>query len=156
MALAPWKVVGGGKIRTDEEEEKRRETGEKGRTMGTGGSEWERNEEEKKVCKALEKVAAEVGAKHITSGIFSSKAQSLYKLAECFVKVAIAYVMQKTPYVFPVIGGRKVEHLMANLEALEISLSDEHIKYLESVVPFDPGFPNWMIVSYAFFFLLQW
>ena len=69
MALAPWKVVGGGKIRTDEEEEKRRETGEKGRTMGTGGSDWERNEEEKKVCKALEKVAAQVGAKHITSGI---------------------------------------------------------------------------------------
>ena len=41
---------------------------------------------------------------------------------------------------------------MANLEALEISLSDEQINYLESVVPFDPGFPNWMIVSCAFFF----
>ena len=55
--------------------------------------------------------------------------------------------MQKTPYVFPIIGGRKVEHLMANLEALEISLSNEQIKYLESVVPFEPGFPGWMIVS---------
>ena len=60
--------------------------------------------------------------------------------------VAIAYVMQKTPYVFPIIGGRKVEHLMANIEALEISLTDEQIKYLESVVPFDPGFPHWLIV----------
>ncbi|KAF8814300.1 Aldo/keto reductase [Phlegmacium glaucopus] len=120
MALAPWNVLAGGKIRTDEEEERRRQTGEKGRTIMM--PDWERNEKEKTVCKALEKVAAEIGAKHITS-------------------VAIAYLMQKTPYVFPVIGGRKVEHLMANLEALEISLSDDQVKYLESVVPFDPGFP---------------
>ena len=35
--------------------------------------------------------------------------------------VAIAYVMHKTAYVFPIIGGRKVEHLLANLEALDIS-----------------------------------
>lgn len=30
MAIAPFKVVGGGKIRTDEEEERRRQTGENG------------------------------------------------------------------------------------------------------------------------------
>ena len=30
MALAPWNVLAGGKIRTDAEEQKRRETGEKG------------------------------------------------------------------------------------------------------------------------------
>lgn len=41
---------------------------------------------------AWEKVAKEVGAKQISA-------------------VAIAYVMQKVPYVFPIIGGRKVEHL---------------------------------------------
>ena len=77
---------------------------------------------------ALDKVAKEVGAKHITA-------------------VAIAYVMQKVPYVFPIIGGRKVEQLEANLEALEIVLTPEHIKYLESIVPFDPGFPTTLIVS---------
>jgi aryl-alcohol dehydrogenase-like predicted oxidoreductase len=59
--------------------------------------------------------------------------------------------MQKTPYVFPIIGGRKVEHLLANVEALEISLSSDQIKYLESAVPFEPGFPAWMIVSCCFF-----
>jgi len=124
MALAPWNVLARGKIRTDEEEERRRQTGEKGRSYMNEA--WERNEQERSVCKALEKVAAEVGAKHITA-------------------VAIAYLMQKTPYVFPIIGGRKVEHMIANLEALEISLSDDQIKYLESVVPFEPGFPYWMI-----------
>jgi len=124
MALAPWNVLAGGKIRTDEEDERRRQTGEKGRTIFV--KDWERNDKEKAVCKALEKVAAEIGAKHITS-------------------VAIAYLMQKTPYVFPIIGGRKVEHLLANIEALEITLSNDQIKYLESVVQFEPGFPYWMI-----------
>ncbi|KAI0691100.1 aryl-alcohol dehydrogenase [NADP(+)] [Cytidiella melzeri] len=119
LALAPWNVLAGGKFRTDAEEEKRRQTGEQGRQiMGP----WERNEQERKVSHALEKVAQEVGAKHITA-------------------VAIAYLMQKVPYVFPIIGGRKVEHLHANIEALEISLSKEQVSYLESIVPFDKGFP---------------
>lgn len=30
MALSPWAVLAGGRIRTDAEEQKRRETGEKG------------------------------------------------------------------------------------------------------------------------------
>lgn len=56
--------------------------------------------------------------------------------------------MQKTPYVFPIVGGRKVEHLLANIEALEIDLTDEHIKALESAGTYDPGFPGWLIVRY--------
>lgn len=63
--------------------------------------------------------------------------------------VAIAYVLQKTPYVFPIIGGRKVEQLEANIEALSISLSEEQVKYLESIVPFNLGFPHDMVVSIA-------
>ena len=49
--------------------------------------------------------------------------------------------MQKAPYVFPIIGGRKVEHLQQNIEALELSLSSEQIKALDNIVPFDKGFP---------------
>lgn len=64
--------------------------------------------------------------------------------------VATAYVMQKVPYVFPVLGGRKVEHLEQNLEALDISLSPEHIAYLESILPFDAGFPQTAFVSATF------
>ncbi|EIW58495.1 Aldo/keto reductase [Trametes versicolor FP-101664 SS1] len=124
MALAPWNVLAGGKIRTDEEEERRRETGENGRT--TRGPQWERNETERKVTKVLEQVAAQVGASNIQA-------------------VAIAYVMQKTPFVFPIVGGRKVEHLHANLEALDVVLADEHIKQIEGAVPFDLGFPHSMI-----------
>ncbi|OAX35876.1 Aldo/keto reductase [Rhizopogon vinicolor AM-OR11-026] len=124
LALAPWNVLAGGKLRTDEEEQRRRETGEKGRMIL--GPDWERTEVEKAMSAALEKVAKDVGAKHITA-------------------VAIAYLMQKVPYVFPLIGGRKVEHLEANLESLAISLTAEQMRYLESIVPFNPGFPYTMI-----------
>ena len=34
--------------------------------------------------------------------------------------VAIAYVMQKTTHVFPIVGGRKVEQLEGNIEALHV------------------------------------
>ena len=55
--------------------------------------------------------------------------------------------MQKTPYVFPIIGGRKIEHLHQNIEALEVALTPEHIKYLESILPFDKGFLSSFFVS---------
>jgi hypothetical protein len=48
--------------------------------------------------------------------------------------------------VFPIIGGRKVEQLHENIEALDISLTAEQIKRIEDAKPFDPGFPHAMIV----------
>ncbi|TFY70839.1 hypothetical protein EVG20_g2166 [Dentipellis fragilis] len=122
--LGEWMEERG--IRTDAEEEERRKTGEIGRTWM--GPEWEHTPDEKKMCQALEKVAGEVGAKSIQA-------------------VAIAYVMQKTTHVFPILGGRKVEHLNANIEALSIALSKDQLAYIENVLPFDPGFPYWLIVS---------
>ncbi|KAJ8075352.1 putative aryl-alcohol dehydrogenase aad14 [Marasmius tenuissimus] len=119
MALAPWGVLGGGKLRTDAEEEQRKQSGEEGRKVLT---DWLRNPDEVKMSHALEKVAKEVGVKNITS-------------------VAIAYVMQKTAYVFPIIGGRKVEQLEQNMEALDINLTPEQIEFLESQIPLDLGFP---------------
>lgn len=58
--------------------------------------------------------------------------------------------MHKTQFVFPIIGGRKIEHLVSNLEALDISLTPEHLKFLDSVAPFDVGFPHSMIVRSSF------
>lgn len=56
--------------------------------------------------------------------------------------VALAYVMHKTSYVFPIIGGRKVEHLKANIQALSLKLTQEDLQEIDSAVKFDPGFPN--------------
>ena len=69
LALAPWDVLGGGKVRSDAEEARRRESGEKGRVIFT--PDWERTEEERKVCLVLEEVAKEVRVESVTSGAFA-------------------------------------------------------------------------------------
>lgn len=119
MALAPWDVVGGGKFQSKKQIEERKKQGEGLRSfMGP-----DQTEQQVKVSAALEKVANEHGIESLTA-------------------VALAYVMQKTPNVFPIIGGRKVEHLKDNIQALSLKLSDEQIKYLESQTEFDIGFPG--------------
>jgi aryl-alcohol dehydrogenase-like predicted oxidoreductase len=126
MAIAPWNVLAGGKLRSDAEEERRRQTGEKGRDVT--GSGWERTPEEKKISNVLEKVGKEVGVDSVTA-------------------VAIAYLMHKTTHVFPIVGGRKVEHLKDNIKALSITLSPSQVEEIDSVNPWDPGFPHNFIVS---------
>lgn len=79
LALAPWNVLAAGKIRTDAEEERRRQTGENGRSTGTLDS-WERSETERQVCQALEQVAKEIGAKSITSGEQSPSVSCLVRI----------------------------------------------------------------------------
>lgn len=85
------------------------------------------SEAEIKVSKALEEIAKRKGS--IITGI------------------ALAYVMHKTPYVFPICGGRKVEHLKGNIESLAVRLTPEDIEEIESVVPFDLGFPHSFAVA---------
>ena len=119
MALAPWDVLGGGKFQTKKALEERKKNNEGLRSiMGS-----EQSETEAKISGALETVASEIGDVSITA-------------------VALAYVMQKTINVFPIIGGRKIEHLKDNIKALSIHLTDKQIETLESVVPFEIGFPN--------------
>jgi aryl-alcohol dehydrogenase-like predicted oxidoreductase len=110
---------------------------------------WERTEDEKKMCAALEVVAKQVKAKHITAGkihpFISSRLSTDRRLI-----VAIAYTMHKAPFVYPIIGGRKVEHLMANIEALDITLTAEQIAYIDGILPFDKGFPSNFLVCFVF------
>jgi aryl-alcohol dehydrogenase-like predicted oxidoreductase len=56
--------------------------------------------------------------------------------------VALAYVMHKAPYVFPIVGGRKVEHLKGNIEALGLKLSEEEMKDIDGAYGFEIGFPH--------------
>jgi aryl-alcohol dehydrogenase-like predicted oxidoreductase len=55
--------------------------------------------------------------------------------------------MHKAPFVFPIIGGRKVEHLLANIEALSIKLTADQMKYIDAVLPFAFGFPGKYLVT---------
>ncbi|GAA5873967.1 hypothetical protein JCM8547_001590 [Rhodosporidiobolus lusitaniae] len=56
------------------------------------------------------------------------------------LNIALAYVLQKAPYVFPILGARKVEHLEGNIPALEVILTDEEISAIEGAYPFEHGF----------------
>ncbi|KAF2101325.1 Aldo/keto reductase [Rhizodiscina lignyota] len=98
------------------EEQLKQQEGRKGRTP---------SEAQKKVSKALEEIAKSKGT--------------------IMTSVAFAYVIYKYPYVFPICGGRNVKHLEGNIAALELKLSKEDIKAIESAVPFDRGFPYSML-----------
>lgn len=49
--------------------------------------------------------------------------------------------MHKAPYVVPIVGGRKVDHLKGNIEALGLQLNEEEIDDIDSAIDFDIGFP---------------
>ena len=49
--------------------------------------------------------------------------------------VALAWAMKKVPYVFPIVGGRKVEQLRDNIAALSLKLTDKQMAVLDDVKP---------------------
>lgn len=127
MALAPWGVTGSGKFQTQAEIAARKLRGENLRAF-TGP---EQTQDEKNISAALEKVAKDLSKN-------SGKGEEYFNVTA----VAIAYIMAQAPRVFPILGGRKVEHLHDNIKALEIRLSEQQIEFLENVKDFDIGFPS--------------
>ncbi|KAL5115090.1 hypothetical protein ACEQ8H_007005 [Pleosporales sp. CAS-2024a] len=120
MALCPWGVLGGGKFTT---EQKRKE-----QDSGRGAVFATPSEADIKVSKKLEQVASKKGTQ-LTS-------------------IALAYVRSKYPYVYPIVGGRKMDHLKGNIEALGIELSDDEVNEIDSATDFDVGFPmNFLFAS---------
>ncbi|KAH9826616.1 Norsolorinic acid reductase, partial [Teratosphaeria destructans] len=45
------------------------------------------------------------------------------------------------PYVVPVVGGRSVDQLQANIDALAVRLSRDDLDAIDAAEPFDVGFP---------------
>ncbi|KAH8831158.1 NADP-dependent oxidoreductase domain-containing protein [Flagelloscypha sp. PMI_526] len=118
MAIAPWGITMAGKLRSPAET-KRREAEGDNRTMF---GDWKQTEDQVKMSEVLGEIANEVGVDSIPA-------------------IAIAWVMHRAPFVFPIIGGRKVEHLNDNIKALRVKLTKEHIARIEAVKPFSRGFP---------------
>lgn len=118
MGLCPYGTLGQGRFQTEE--------GFKDREQRLKNNEARNLIPLSKLDKQVSKVLERIG-----------KAKSIP-----LVHVALAYVFQKTPYVFPIIGGRKVEHLRGNIEALHVSLTEAEMDEVESAYEFDPGFPH--------------
>jgi aryl-alcohol dehydrogenase-like predicted oxidoreductase len=115
MGLCPWGSIGGGAFKTAAHREELAKSGNPGRQI-----------EPREVDVAVSKVLENVANRHNT----------------VITSVALAYVLSKAPHVFPIVGGRKVEHLLGNIEALGLELSEEDVKEIETAYEFDPGFPN--------------
>ncbi|KAK4173096.1 aldo/keto reductase [Triangularia setosa] len=122
MAFVPWGALGSGFLQSKRQMEERERQGEGLRAWGRGrGREGEMSD-------ALERIGSELGVESVTC-------------------VALAYVLTKAKRmgvhcVYPVIGGRKVEQLKENIQALELELTEEQIAALERVKEFDIGFPH--------------
>ncbi|KAF1994693.1 norsolorinic acid reductase, partial [Amniculicola lignicola CBS 123094] len=111
MALAPWGALGSGLFKPKEQ------WGKDGTRSFMGGA----SGKEGKVAEVLEGIAK--------------------RKDTLITSVALAYVMHKAPYTFPIIGGRKLEHLKSNIEALKLHLSEEDIKEIDGAYGFEIGFP---------------
>ena len=126
LALCPWGALGGGRYKTEEQIAELKQRNEKGRQPwqppADGG------EVDRRVTKVLDKIAKSKGPDIGVTGI------------------ALAYVMHKAPDVYPIVGGRKIDHLKQNIAALNVRLTDEEIKEIEDAGDnFKMGFPHNML-----------
>ncbi|KAH8587365.1 NADP-dependent oxidoreductase domain-containing protein [Bisporella sp. PMI_857] len=119
MALAPWEALGAGQLLS----KKQREEKNGGRRYGPT------TENEIKVSERLEEVA--------------------YKKSTTVQAVALAYVLQKTPYVFPIVGARTVEHVEAFADGLSIEMSQQDLDFIDGAIPFNPLFPMTFLYEFG-------
>jgi aryl-alcohol dehydrogenase-like predicted oxidoreductase len=115
MGIIPYGVLNQGRFQT-EEGFKEREKKNPGRNFIP------LSDHDKKVSRVLENLANKKGVK-------------LYD-------VALAYVRYKAPYVFPLVGARKLGHIKSNIEGLGLVLTEDEVKEVEDAYPFDHGFPH--------------
>lgn len=114
MGLAPWGAIGRGMLKKPEEYDDPNRDGRK--------------------------MVAKQPDKYIT---ISKKLDEIAQRKDSIItSIALAYVMHKAPYVFPIVGGRKVSHLEGNIAGLGVELSDDEIKEIDDAEPFDVGFPT--------------
>ncbi|CAG8211108.1 unnamed protein product [Penicillium olsonii] len=115
MSVCAYGSLGQGRFQTEASMRERENT-------NTGRQSKPPTPVEKSVSKVLEQIAVKKDI-HVTG-------------------VAMAYILHKAPFVFPIVGGRKVDHLEGNIDALGVSLEGEEIEQIEASHEFDPGFPH--------------
>ncbi|OAP57141.1 hypothetical protein AYL99_07878 [Fonsecaea erecta] len=120
MAITVWEAMGAGKFKSKDEKAQKGGRPEYD-LSGKGLDAYER------ATVALERVAKRKGTNA--------------------VGIALRYITLKAPYVFPIIGGRKIEHLEANIDNLSIQLSEEDIREIEAAAPMNLGYPHAFLSS---------
>jgi aryl-alcohol dehydrogenase-like predicted oxidoreductase len=115
MGLCPYGVLNQGRFQTEAVFKEREEHNPGRNFLAT-------SQRDKHVSKVLERISTAKGVD--------------------LLHVALAYVMHKAPYVFPIVGGRKLDHLKGNIAGLAVSLTEAEIGDIDSSYQFDHGFPH--------------
>lgn len=113
MAVTPWGALGGGALSG------KYLRGEQGRIKENS---LRRGDKSVEITKEILKIADELGA---------TPAQ-----------VALKWTMQRKLTVIPIVGATKPEQLEDNLKAVNVVLSEEHIKKLNEISAIELGFPH--------------
>ncbi|KAJ5396268.1 Norsolorinic acid reductase B [Penicillium crustosum] len=112
MGICPWGALGSGSFKSASERE------QLSKSQSNTGRKCQPRPIEVQVSHILEDIAA----RHST----------------VVTSVALAYVMHKVRYVYPIVGGRLVDQLLANIDALGLVLSEKDMRDIESGYEFDP------------------
>ena len=115
MGLCAYSVLNSGRFQTEKTFAERA-------LANPGRAQIPLSERDKTVSKVLERLA---NAKNVA-----------------ITNIALAYILHKEPYVFPIVGGRAMEHIKGNIDGLAVALTSEDIAEIDSAYPFDPGFPH--------------
>ncbi|PWN46985.1 Aldo/keto reductase [Violaceomyces palustris] len=119
MCIAPYGVLGQGKFKTKAEVEQREKDGEAMRSFWNSTAQ---SPDQVKISEELESIASGIGAPSLGS-------------------VALAYHLQRCPYVIPQIGVRTDKQMDDAIASLSVQLTEDDVERLETVVPFKKGFP---------------
>jgi aryl-alcohol dehydrogenase-like predicted oxidoreductase len=133
MAIAVWGAMGGGKFKNAEQQV------EAGRSTAVDDRSGTSAEDFQSVFKKLEKVGERKGASSMNVAM---RYIMLKVCASCFYFPLAVLTKAQAPYVFPICGGRKIDHLKSNIEALGVDLSGEDIREIEGAFKFDLGYPH--------------
>lgn len=115
MAITPWSPLGAGLL-----------TGKynKGMIEGARLSEKSKkfNEKNLQIAQKVTDIAQEIGASP--------------------TQVALRWVMEQGELVIPIVGARNAEQLKDSLKCLDITLTDSHLKELNTISQVEMGFPH--------------
>ncbi|KAL4796691.1 sterigmatocystin biosynthesis dehydrogenase stcV [Aspergillus venezuelensis] len=115
MGLAPYGVLNQGRFQTEAGFKEREKSNEGRNFIAT-------SQRDKDVSRVIEKIA---NKKNVD-----------------LLHVALGYIMDKAPYVFPIVGARKVSHIEGSIAGIGVTLDEEEMGEIESVYDFDFGFPH--------------
>jgi aryl-alcohol dehydrogenase-like predicted oxidoreductase len=121
LAVTPWAILGAGVL-----------TGKYTREGGTNGTERLLTEEERARVALTDRnlaIARDLDAVAADAGCTPSQA-------------AIAWMRSRPGVIVPILGARSQAQLEDNLGALDVKLSDDHLRRLEESSAIEPGFPT--------------